>query len=168
MRVINVHERRLRSSPEQAARLLDGLSSPGDELWPSRHWPRMRLDKPLGPGATGGHGPIRYSVIAYEPGRKVTFRFLSPRGFVGTHWFEILGQGTSGTILRHTIDMSLVGAARLSWPMVIRPLHDALVEDALTHAQVALGEPPAPVAWSPWVRILRRIVGQRGKRRRET
>ena len=167
MRVVNVHERHLRSSPEQAARLLDGLSSPGDELWPSRHWPRMRLDKPLGIGASGGHGPIRYSVIAYEPGRKVIFRFNSPRGYVGTHWFEVLGHGTSGTILRHTIDMSLVGAARFSWLMAFRPLHDALVEDAMTHAQVALGEPPTLVAWSPWVRILRRIVGRRGKRRKD-
>lgn len=165
MRVLNVHERRLRSSPEQAARLLDALSSPDDALWPSLHWPRMRLDKPLGIGATGGHGPIRYSVIAYEPGRKVTFRFIAPRGFVGTHWFEVLGHGASGTTLRHTIDMSLAGAAMLSWPLAIRPLHDALVEDALTHAQVALGEPPTPVAWSPWVRLLRWIVGRGGKRR---
>jgi hypothetical protein len=94
----------------------------------------MRLDKPLGLGATGGHGPIRYSVVAYEPGKKVTFEFISPRGFVGKHWFEVLGHGASGTMLRHTIEMSLVGSARLSWPVAIRPLHDALVEDALTKA----------------------------------
>lgn len=166
-RVVNVHERHLLASPDQAARLLDALSSPEDALWPSRHWPRMRLDKPLGLGATGGHGPIRYSVIAYEPGRKVVFRFIAPRGFVGTHGFEVLGQGISGTTLRHTIDMSLAGAAMLSWPLVIRPLHDALVEDALTQAQVALGEPPTPVAWSPWVRLLRRLVGRGGKRHRD-
>jgi hypothetical protein len=27
----------------------------------------MTLDRPLGVGARGGHGDIRYSVIAYEP-----------------------------------------------------------------------------------------------------
>jgi hypothetical protein len=134
VRVLNVHERSFRSSPEQAGRLLDSLSSPEDALWPSKLWPRMRLDKPLGLGATGGHGPIRYSVVAYEPGKKVTFEFISPRGFVGKHWFEVLGHGASGTMLRHTIEMSLVGSARLSWPVAIRPLHDALVEDALTKA----------------------------------
>ena len=164
MRVLNVHERSFRSSPERAARLLDSLSSPHDALWPSKHWPRMRLDKPLGLGATGGHGPIRYSVIAFEPGKKVTFKFLSPKGFVGTHCFEVLGRGSSETILRHTINMSLVGSALLSWHVAVRPPHDALVEDALTNAQVALGEQPTPRAWSPWVRLLRRFVDRRAKR----
>jgi hypothetical protein len=165
VRVLNVHERSFRCKLDQAAPLLDTLASKHDALWPSKHWPRMRLDRPLEVGATGGHGPIRYSVVAYEPGKKVTFKFLSPRGFVGTHWFEILEDGSSGTTLRHTIDMSLVGAARLSWPLAIRPLHDALVEDALTNAQVALGEQPTPKSWSPWVRLLRRIVRSRTPRR---
>lgn len=164
MHVRNVHERSFRSSPQQAARLLDQLSSPHDVVWPSQHWPRMRLDQPLGVGASGGHGPIRYCVVAYEPGKKVTFRFISPRGFVGTHWFEILDQGASGITLRHTIDMSLAGLALLSWPIVIRPLHDALVEDALTNAQVALGEQPTPKNWSPWVRLLRRLIGRQNQR----
>ena len=159
MRAVNIHERNFRCSPKQAAWLLDSLASPHDALWPLKHWPRMRLDKPLGPGATGGHGPIRYFVVAYEPGRKITFEFTSPRGFVGRHWFEVLGHGASGTTLRHTIDMSLVGSARLIWPVAIRPLHDALVEDALTNAQTALGEQATPVPWTPWVRLLRRAVG---------
>jgi hypothetical protein len=115
----------------------------------------MRLDRPLGIGAAGGHGPIRYAVVAYEPGKKVTFQFRSPRGFVGTHWFEVIATGSSGSILRHTIDMKLVGIALLLWPLAIRPLHDALVEDALTNAQGALGEPQTPVPWSFWVRMLR-------------
>ena len=161
MRVLNVHERNFRCNPERAASLLDSLASQHDGLWPSTHWPRMRLDRPLGVGASGGHGPIRYSVIAYEPGKKITFRFLSPRGFVGTHWFEVLEHGSSGATLRHTIDMALVGSARISWPLVIRPLHDALVEDALTNAQVALGEQPTPKRWSPWVQLLRRVVSPR-------
>lgn len=163
MRVLNVHQRRFQSSPEQAARLLDFLSSPNDVLWPSKHWPRMRFDRPLGVGATGGHGPIRYVVVAYEPGQKVTFEFQSPKGFVGKHWFEVLSDGPSGSILRHTIDMSLAGAALLLWPLAIRPLHDALVEDALTNAQAALGEPQTPVPWSAWVRLLR--AAARGQKR---
>ncbi len=161
MRTLNVHERSFRCSANQAGELLDSLASPHDVLWPSKHWPRMRLDRPLGVGATGGHGPIRYSVTAYVPGRKVTFRFLSPQGFVGTHWFEVLDNGASSTTLRHTIDMSLHGAARLSWPLAIRPLHNALVEDALTNAQVALGENPTPMKWSPWVHLLRKVLSPR-------
>lgn len=127
----------------------------------------MRLDKPLSIGATGGHGPIRYSVVAYEPGQRVAFEFISPRGFVGRHWFEVLGHEPTGAVLRHTIDMSLEGAALLSWPAAIRPLHDALVEDALTNAQVALGEQPTPAPWSAWVRVLRRLISRRTKRRRD-
>jgi hypothetical protein len=161
MRVLNVHERSFRCNPDQAAALLDALSSPKDTLWPSQHWPRMRLDAPLGLGATGGHGPIRYSVVAYEPGKKVAFEFMAPRGFIGKHWFEVLDHGASGAVLRHTIKMSLVGSALLTWPLVFRPLHDALVQDALTNAQVALGEQPTPLTWSPWVRLLRRLVSRR-------
>ena len=125
----------------------------------------MLLDKPLGLGASGGHGPIRYSVVAYEPGKKVTFKFNSPPGFNGLHWFEILDQGASGITLRHTIEMSLGGAALLSWPLAFRPLHDALVEDAMTNAQVALGEKPSPKRWSFWVRLLRKVVRRRSRRR---
>ena len=166
VRVLNVHQRSLRASPAQAARLLDGLSSPQDPLWPSEAWPRMRFDRPIQPGALGGHGPIRYAVASYDPGQRITFRFTAPRGFVGQHWFEVLPEGTSGTLLRHTIRMTLTGSALLSWPLVYRPLHDALVEDALTKAQVTLGEQPARVRWSPWVRLLRRALTRRSRRAR--
>lgn len=162
MRVLNVHQRSLRATPLQAAYLLDGLSSPKDALWPSDSWPRMRFDRPLQPGALGGHGPIRYAVATYEPGQRISFRFTAPPGFVGQHWFEVLSHGESGTVLRHTIEMQIKGSALISWPFVFRPLHDALVEDALTKAQVALGEQPTPVRWSAWVRLLRHLLTRRG------
>jgi hypothetical protein len=126
----------------------------------------MRFDRPLQTGAVGGHGPIRYTVASYEPGRKVAFQFTVPRGFVGQHWFEVLPSGETGTLLRHTIEMSIAGPALFSWPLVFRPLHDALVEDALTKAQVALGEQPTRVPWSAWVRLLRRIVARSSSPRR--
>ena len=124
----------------------------------------MRFDRPLQPGALGGHGPIRYSVASYEPGQRVTFQFTAPRGFLGLHWFEVLPQGESGTLLRHTIEMNVTGSALLSWLLVFRPLHDALVEDALTKAQVALDEQPKRVRWSAWVCLLRRLLTPRGRR----
>ena len=164
MRVLNVHQRSLRASPAQAAYLLDGLSSPTDPLWPSEAWPRIRFDRPLQPGARGGHGPVRYAVVTYELGQRVSFQFTAPEGFIGQHWFEVLPQGESGTVLRHTIDMKLTGIALLSWPLVFRPRHDALVEDALTKAQVALGEQPTRVRWSAWVCLLRGLLTHRGGR----
>ena len=118
----------------------------------------MRFDRPLGVGADGGHGPIRYSVEEYIPGRRVKFRFSGPRGFNGRHWFEVVPEGEAATVLRHAIAMRAEGPALLSWPLAIRHLHDALIEDALTVAQASLGIEPDIVPWSPWVRILRWLL----------
>ncbi len=126
--------------------------------WKSRapgFWPPMLLDRPLGVGASGGHGPVRYVVEAFRPGQRVQFRFAGPRGFNGCHRFEILPTGEHSTILRHTLDMNAEGPALLSWPLVFRPLHDALLEDALARAQASLGKNPLVRPWSPWVKFLR-------------
>lgn len=163
MRVENVHERLLPASPERAGALLERLASDDDPLWPRDRWPRMRLDRGLAVGSRGGHGPIRYAVEAHETGRLVRFRFEGPRGFDGTHTLDVRPAG-SGTpdgvwcVLRHAIEMRTRGSARLSWPLVFRPLHDALIEDALDNAERAVGAMPAPRAWSRRVRLLRRLL----------
>ena len=162
MKVRNVHQRELTASAEEVGRLLDSLSSPHDALWPRRQWPRMAFDRPLGVGAVGGHGPIRYFVESYEPGRAVRFRFTGPRGFDGFHAFDLSPNGPS-TVLSHTLEMTTRGAANLTWPLVFRPLHDALIEDAFDCAETALGQPPAsPRRWMPWVRFLRRCLSRGG------
>lgn len=65
MGVVNVHERRFPVPVEKAGVLMDALATEEDPLWPRKKWPSVRLDRPLGVGASGGHGPIRYSVAAY-------------------------------------------------------------------------------------------------------
>ena len=155
MKVVNVHQRLLYASPEQVGALLDALSSPTDTLWPSDVWPRMKFDRPLGVGATGGHGPIGYFVEAHVSGQSIRFRFTEPQGFNGWHACEILDATARHCLLEHRIEMKLEGSARLLWPLVVRPLHNALVEDLLSRAQDLLGNPPKFVAWSPWVRFLR-------------
>jgi hypothetical protein len=45
----------------------------------------MRLDRPLGVGASGGRGPIRYAVSDYEAGRRARFRFNPRCGLAGHH-----------------------------------------------------------------------------------
>lgn len=154
MRVLNVHERELRAGEQEAGRLIDSLASPDDALWP-RSWPPMRFDRPLGVGADGGHGPIRYVVATYEPGRSVTFRFTGPKGFDGWHGCEVAPAPDGAAVLRHTLEMTTRGPALLSWPLVFRPLHDALIEDALATAQASLGLTPEVRPWSPYVRFLR-------------
>lgn len=154
MKVLNVHERILPNA-EQAKALIDSLATKEDALWPTEAWPRMVFDRPLGVGAVGGHGPVRYFVEAYEPGKSIRFRFIAPKGFQGWHSYEI-GPARQGFLsLRHTLEMMTSGLAVLSWPMIFRPLHNTLIEDSLAGAQAALGQPPMVSPWSRWVRFLR-------------
>lgn len=155
MEVLNIHERGLDAGVETVGTLIDALASDRDRLWPKAVWPALRLDRPLCVGAAGGHGPISYLVEDYQPGRMVKFRFTGPRGFIGHHWLEVLPGAGQGTLLRHTIQMRTAGMALLSWPLVVKPLHDALLEDALALAQASLGATPVVRPWSCWVRVLR-------------
>lgn len=162
MKVVNVHQRLLPVPPEQVGALLDTLASPQDKVWPRMHWPRMMLDGPLDHpltvGAAGGHGPIRYTVDAYDPGHRVRFRFTAPRGFDGWHALEVLDATDVHCVLEHRIEMNISGLSLLSWPLVFRPLHDALVEDALANAQHSLGLVPHSPPWSAHVRLLRALL----------
>lgn len=155
MPIINIHQRDYPVPPEALGPMLDSLSSHNDRLWPVDMWPRMRLDRPLEVGASGGHGPIGYTVEAHEPGRSVRFRFTRPRGFDGIHRLEILPAGSGRSRLRHTIEMETRGLAHIAWPLAIRPLHDALLEDALARAEASLGLAPQVTPWSVWVKVLR-------------
>ncbi|MGI8847161.1 MAG: SRPBCC family protein [Candidatus Dormibacteria bacterium] len=153
----NVHQREFAVDPALLADLLDHVAEPGNKLWPSPTWPPLRLDRPLAAGAIGGHGPIRYAVQSYRPGAQVVFRFDPSMWLVGTHSLEVLpGSGPGRAVLRHEITGQLIGRGRLIWPLVIRWLHDPLVEDLLDRAAMAVGRPPArPARWSWWVRRLR-------------
>ncbi|MDD5706231.1 MAG: SRPBCC family protein [Kiritimatiellae bacterium] len=167
MQVLNVHEREITAAAGVVGALVDSLASDKDRLWP-KGWPAMRFDRPLSVGAVGGHGPISYTVEEYRPGQMVRFRFLGPRGFDGHHWFEVLRRGEHCTLLRHTIQMRAHGPALLSWPIAIRPLHDALLEDALALAQASVGATPVVQPWSRWVRVLRWLMSGGRTRRQAT
>jgi hypothetical protein len=162
--VRNVHERRIPVPPERLGPLLDRLGGPDDELWPSPQWAAMVLDGPVAVGAAGGHGPIRYRVTAHEPGRRVEFTADPGVGVVGTHSFRVEPDGGSGSILRHVIDGRLTGSMVLAWPLVVRWIHDAVLEDLLDRAETAVGTGPArPARWSPWVRLLRLVTSARSR-----
>jgi hypothetical protein len=161
MRIRNTHQRTFPASPEQVGRLLDGLSGNPDPLWPAGPWPPMRFDRPLQAGAVGGHGPVRYRVEEYTPGQRVRFAFTGPPGLTGTHDFSV-EPAEAGAKLRHTIAGRASGAMLLAWPLLLRPFHDALLEDALDKAELALtGKVARPNRWSWWVRFLRRAAERR-------
>ena len=169
MKINNVHERTINTTEEEAGRLLDSLSGKDDRFWPGDRWPPMRFNRPLGVGAKGGHGPIRYSVTEYDPGKRIVFEFngASGPGLIGNHFFEVLNNGR-GVSIRHTIDASCKGSMLIKWPLIIRPFHDALLEDALDNAQDILGDPPAMRAkYSSWVRFLKSIFARLAKKSRK-
>jgi hypothetical protein len=164
MKVENIHERVLPNPIEQVGLLLDSLSSASDRLWPFESWPAMKFDRVLGVGAKGGHGPIRYVVKEYEPGRCVCCEFTRPTGFHGFHQFHLIPISSSETIIRHVIRMNVKGTAIISWPAFFHPLHDALIADSFDKAVRQLGLEVEKSQWSAWVRTLRFILRKKSHR----
>ena len=158
MKVLNIHSREYQASPKEIGAFIDSLSSVNDLLWPHHIWPQMLLDKPLSLDAAGGHGPIRYYVEKYEAGKKVQFQFTGPNGFIGFHSYEAVEKENGRTVLCETLKMKARGLARLSWPLIFRPLHDALMEDSLTCAEIRLGIEPSITKWTWWVKCLRWVL----------
>ena len=158
MQVHNVHERFVPAPPHAVGALIDTLGGVDDAVWPRDHWWPMELDRPLGEGAVGGHSDIRYDVLTYEPGRRVVFRFDPACGLEGTHTFDVQPR-PGGVLLRHDLTARALGSTRLLWPLVIRSVHDAVVEDAFdrVHERFVSGRQRTP--WSPYVRLLRRMAG---------
>jgi hypothetical protein len=69
-------------------------------------------------------------------------------------------------MLRHVIDMRTVGMAVPNWSLIIRPLHDALLEDALDKIEGAFWNVGPPRTWSRKVEFLRWLVRKFGGHRR--
>lgn len=153
----NVHSREVRRDAAWLDREIARIAEPEGLLWPSALWPPLTLDRPLGIGAVGGHGPIPYTVVDYEPGRRVVFEFDPAFGLVGTHSFVVTPSARPEmSVLRHEIAARTSGTATLAWVFAIRWLHDALIEDLLDRAEFDEDQLPTPGAnWSPWVRVLR-------------
>ncbi|WP_051341663.1 hypothetical protein [Pseudonocardia spinosispora] len=151
----NVHQREFRATEARLSELLDEMGGPNDRLWP-RGWTPMVLTQPLAVGSDGGHGDIRYRVTEYEPGRRVEFTFTPPTPLDGTHALEVLpGSRPDTAILRHVLMGTPVGVAgRLAWTLMIRWMHDCVLEELLDNAGAAVGDPPARQATrSTWVRL---------------
>jgi hypothetical protein len=158
MKITNKHSRIINKPISEVAVILNSLSSNNDQLWPREKWSPMELDRDLSNGATGGHGPIQYVVTEFKPGRKINFRFIKPSSFQGNHWFELNEKEEGKTEITHTISMNVSGSAIISWMMIIRPMHNALIEDSFDKVQLNLGLNFQRKKWSPWVRFLRGIL----------
>lgn len=161
MKILNTHERVFQATPEEAAEVFDTLSRTDDKMWPWDRWPPMEFDAPLGRGARGGHGPVRYAVREYVPGKKVVFDFESTgasTGLNGCHYFELVPE-SYGVVVRHVVDAQCGLGTKLRWMLLVEPLHDALLEDCLDGVEAALnGKPVTRREWSARVRFLRWLI----------
>ena len=149
MRIHNVHEREVGDASAAIERI--------EEFWPGDRWTSLRLDRPLGVGARSGRAVVREEVVEYAPRERLVFRITQPKGIEAQHRFD-----ANGSVLRHTVEGRATGLMRVGWPLVIEPLHDALLEDLLDRAQGAA----APTrTYSARVRFLRWSFGKLRRRR---
>ena len=131
MKVTNIHSRIINQPIDKVADLLSTLATPEDRVWPFEKWPKMKFKEGMKIGAKGGHGPIRYSIEELKNGESILFRFSKPKGFDGTHGFKLEPVDENSSRITHTIKMTTRGIGSLTWSLGVRPLHDALAEDAL-------------------------------------
>lgn len=151
--VRNEHERVIEAPAAAVGALIDRLSATDDPLFPTPAWPAMTFDGPLAVGATGGHGPVKYAVTEYEPGRRVRFDFAEPDN--GFHEISVEPLGERRCRVRHVLETAPRGLDRILWPTVVRPVHDTMVEEVLDNAErAAAGHCAHPVRRSRWVRLL--------------
>ena len=153
--IVNVHERKLPASPEQVGALIDRFFTADDRLWPADRWP-MRRSGELRVGAVCHHDDVRYTVTEYEPGQRLWFTFTEI-DVTGGHGFDVLAED-GATRLRHTLRGRPHRSMRIMWPLLVRPIHDALLEDLLDNAERELtGTVASPHRYSTWIRVLRAV-----------
>lgn len=155
-KISNVHVREIAAPAAVLGELLDTLGSADDRLWATDIWVAepVLFDRPLGVGADGGHGSIRYSVVEYEPGRRIVFEFSPDGGMSGTHGFEIEALGPDRGRLTHFLEARTSRWMRPLVPILIG-WHDAMVETALDRAELgATGSLKRPTGIPRWLRIV--------------
>ncbi|GAU67252.1 hypothetical protein SSP35_04_03370 [Streptomyces sp. NBRC 110611] len=157
--VRDVHVRTVAAPAEAVGTLIDRLGSDRDPLFPVPVWPPMRFDRPLGVGADGGHGFVRYRVAVHEPGRRIRFAFT---GMDGWHEVTVRPLGPDRCRVEHRTEGRRTLRQRLLWHLVIRPMHCTVVEELFDNIErAAVGRVRAPVRRTPRVRLLNRLIWER-------
>ncbi|WP_299336207.1 hypothetical protein [uncultured Psychroserpens sp.] len=157
MKVINQHTRLIDQPKAFVSQLFDTLATKNDRIWPKENWPAMKFKDGLQIGNNGGHGRIRYTIIEFEPGCRIKFKFLKPDGFYGTHELVIESVSEDSTEIRHEIRMKTSIKGYILWITMIRWLHDALIEDAFDKVENQFLSENKETSHSFWVRCLRSI-----------
>jgi len=155
MRVVNSHKRVIHQPKAQLSQLFDTLGLEDDKIWPHENWPAMRFKDGLKVGSQGGHGRIRYKIIAFSPGNHIKFKFSKPEGFNGTHELIINSLTENSTEIVHEILVNTSFKATFFWLFIIRWLHDALIEEAFDKVENYFLFKKKETPYSFWVKFLR-------------
>lgn len=158
MKVVNIHQRLISQPIENVSQLLKTLATKEDAIWPKESWPEMRFKNGLKVESKGGHGRVRYTIIAFEEDKHIKFEFTKPEGFIGTHELNITALSKDETEISHMINMRTTSFKATSlWITVIRWLHDALIEDAFDKVENYFSVETKTSRHNFWVRFLRSI-----------
>jgi hypothetical protein len=157
MKMSNVHERIIVAPAARVGVLLDTLASADDRFWPHENWPGVKFDLPLQVGAAGGHGTGSYSVSSYTPGRHIRFEFGGGRQ--GFHEFTLQDVDDITCLIRHVTEGKLTFKSARRWYFLIRPLHNALIEDLFDKVESQVAKVEHPKVWSSRVQKLRQKRG---------
>ena len=158
MKTLNIHKRQIKTPVHNVLELLPTLSTKSDRIWPIENWPPIKFKNGLKIGSNGGHAMIKYEIIDYHPQSHIEFKFQKPKGFNGTHKFEIYKLDSESSEIKHTLKMETSRMGTLSWLFAIRWLHDAILEDAFDKVKNQLTESNLKTKWNLWVRALRWLL----------
>jgi hypothetical protein len=167
MKIFNRHDRIIPAEQDAVGSVLNSLSGPEDALWPRELWPPMVLDSALNVGAAGGHGPVRYRVSEYVPGRRATFQFDRAglmSGVDGRHYFEVIPR-RGHVVIRHDLEGDCDLGMWLKWTFLVKPLHNTVIEDAFDKVESRFsGRVVKRSHWGLWVRFLRWMRARQRRR----
>ncbi len=167
MKIFNRHDRIIPADQDALGPVLNSLSGPEDELWPRDKWPPMVLDTALKVGAAGGHGPVRYRVSEYVPGRRAAFQFDRAGlmgGVDGRHYFEVVPR-RGHVIIRHDLEGECGLGMWLKWTFLVKPLHNTVIEDAFDKVESRFrGTAVKRSHWGPYIRFLRWMRARQRRR----
>jgi hypothetical protein len=124
--------------------------------WPAPPWPVLHLDRGLTAGSPGRHGPIRYHVESYQPGRRTRWVFTPDVGLTGYNEISVIEGGPEWTVITDELAGRLRGRMVLVWPLGLRWLHEALINDLFDNLErAATGRVRHPSRHTVWVRTMR-------------
>ncbi len=104
---------------------------------------------------------LALSVIIVAMATNIHERFLpAPPDEIGLEVQPAIGPaGEPGCSMRHTIEGRTHGPMRFLWPLLVRWLHDQVLEELLDRAEShARGQTITTAKPAMWIRLLRRIT----------